>query len=401
MTPKVAIIAIGSEVASGEILNTNASWLAANLDACGIEVLLHLAVPDERTAISDALDFATARANFILTIGGLGPTTDDFTRDVITEWAELKTFFDQPSWDRIAERFQNMGRAAPESNRQQCFFPQGSRILLNSQGSANGFSLTVRNAQITVLPGPPRELQGIWNDHLQKEFQDLALESGKPGLHTWACLGVPESTLAEQVETIMKGSQLLLGYRASAPIVHVKVWVPKGHEEKSRPFLDRLDKALDPVCIARGGADPLMALKANLSTNRTAMNITLHDSITAGILAGRLAELLRPLGIPFSLTSEFLPREAQPRHSEQPRHPEQPRHSEAQPKNPLPSPKDCIDILLRHDAGVPTMTLTSKSQSIKRTYPSDQLPAANDALQINRTRLLLSERVLIDLAALL
>ncbi len=391
MTSKAAIIAIGSEVASGEILNTNASWLAGHLDACGIEVPLHLAVPDNRTAILDALDFAAARANFILTIGGLGPTSDDFTRDIITEWAGLKTFFDQPSWDRIAGRFQNMGRAAPESNRQQCFFPQGSRILLNSQGSANGFSLTVRNAQITVLPGPPRELQAIWNDHLQKEFEALGSESGKPRLRTWACLGVPESTLAEQVETIMKGSQLQLGYRASAPVVHVKVWVPKGSEEQSRPFLDRLDQTLDPVCIARDGADPLMALKAKLSTKGAATHITLHDSITAGILASRLAELLRPMKIPFSLTSDFISPDALPRHSEQPR------HSEAQPKNPLLFPKDPIHIFLRDDAGIPTMTLTSQGKSIDRMYPSDQLPAASDALQINRTRLLLTERVLIDL----
>ncbi len=378
MNLKAAIIAIGSEVVSGEILNTNASWLAENLDASGIEVPVHLAVPDDRTAILDALSFAASRANFILTIGGLGPTTDDFTRDVITEWAGVKTFFDPPSWDRLAERFQKMGRAAPESNRRQCFFPEGSSILFNSQGSANGFSITAHDVQITVLPGPPRELHAIWNDHLQKQFQSLSSESDKPRLHTWACLGVPESSLAEQVETIMKGSDLQLGYRASAPIVHVKVWVPKGLEKKAHPFLNHLDKILDPICIARDGADPLKNLKQNLFSNRTTLNFRLTDSITAGILASRLADLLRPLEIPFSLTSDFISRETQP-------------------KDPLASCKDSLHIFLRNEAGVPTMTLTFQGKSIDRTFSSDQLPAASDALQINRTRLVLAERVLIDL----
>ncbi|NDE13959.1 competence/damage-inducible protein A, partial [bacterium] len=327
MTQTAAIIAIGTEVSSGEIMNSNASWLAARLDSCGIDVILHLAVADDRQSILDALDFASARATHVLTIGGLGPTTDDFTRDVITAWAGLTTSFDEPSWKRIEDRFQKFGRTAPQSNRQQCFFPEGSRILLNSEGSANGFSLRARNTRVTVLPGPPRELQAIWKDHLDEEFHNLGATGTKPRLLTWACLGVPESTLAEQVESIMAGSDLQLGYRASAPMVHVKVWIPKGEEEKSAPFIDKLNKALEPVCVARDGADPLASLKATLSAQRDSLHVTLDDSVTGGLLASRLADLLRPLDIPFSLTSSHRHSDAT-RHSERSEESSLPRHSE-------------------------------------------------------------------------
>ncbi|MEY4630024.1 MAG: hypothetical protein RIQ81_144 [Pseudomonadota bacterium] len=373
MNASAAIIAIGTEVSSGEIINSNASWLAGKLDAAGISVALHLAVPDEESPIQDALGFAAARASHILTIGGLGPTTDDFTRDVIARWSGgLEMDFDPPSWERIAERFQRLGRSAPESNKQQCYFPRGSKILFNSEGSANAFSLSARGVELTALPGPPREMQAIWNDHLAARFSSVGEQSGKPKLHTWACLGVPESTLAEQVEALMKGSGLQLGYRASAPVVHVKVWVPLDCAAQARPFLEKLDQALDAVCIARNGQDPLTNMKEALIRRRTELKLKLFDEVTAGIFAGRLADLLRPQGIPFVMNTF---------------HAVQPRHDQ-------PSEADWLEVALTATTEGTRLTVRNKGRISSSNLPGSVMPAASDALQINRTRLLTTEHAL-------
>lgn len=378
MNATAAIIAIGTEVSSGEIVNSNASWLAGKLDAAGITVALHLAVPDDETAIKDALGFAAARASHVLTIGGLGPTTDDFTRDVIARWAGgLEMDFDPPSWERIAGRFRSLGRTAPESNKQQCYFPRGSKILFNSEGSANGFSLSARGIEATVLPGPPRELQAIWRDHLQAHFSTIGKQAGKPRLHTWACLGVPESTLAEQVEELMKGSGLQLGYRASAPVVHVKVWVPLARTTKSAEYLEKLDQALAPVCVARNGEDPLAKLKKVLSTSREKLKIRLFDEVTAGILASRLADLLRPHSIPFVLTTCHLG----PAHEDQ-------AHDAAWVDLALIATNEGARLTIRHG---------DKIES--KNFPAGFLSAASDSLQMNRTRMLTAEHALLALAA--
>ncbi len=412
--PKAAILAIGTEVTSGEIVNSNASWLAENLESCGINVPLHMAVPDDRVAILDALVFAAARVNFIFTIGGLGPTTDDFTRDVITEWAGLKTDFDAPSWQRIALRFEKLGITAPDSNRQQCFFPKSSRIHLNTHGSANGFSVTTNGVQLTALPGPPRELQGIWNEHLGAEFKVLGNRSAKPRLHTWTCLGVPESTLAEQVEAVMEGSGLQLGYRASAPLVHVKVWVPheipapaapaqdtislKNRRFFSEIYLKKLDAALAPVCVARDGADHLKNLKAKLASHhgRSVILLRLHDNVTDGMLANRLAELLRPLEIPFSMLSNSGILNSNMSDFVIPSAGKDPFLAGARSNSEHGHNSELRIDLISGSEG-PSLHVAWGALADSRTYLSPPLPAASDLLQINRTRLLLTERVLIDL----
>jgi nicotinamide-nucleotide amidase len=374
-----AILAIGTEVSSGEIINSNASWLAANLDACGMDVVLHMAVADDAAAILAALDFCSVRARHILTIGGLGPTTDDFTRDMIAKWAAKEMSFDPPSWERIADRFQKLGRTAPESNKQQCFFPVGSKILFNSEGSANGFSLDHNQTEVTVLPGPPRELHAIWRDHLQAKFSAIGAQGNKPRLHTWACLGVPESTLAEQVETLMEGSGLQLGYRASAPIVHVKVWAPK--EASVKPWLDKLDQALAPVSIAKDGADPLKAFREKLkSAHLAGKKFELYDEVTAGILGARLADLLRPAGISFSITTACAMSDARPdKHEDKPA-------------------DETIELALLATPDGARLTIRYDQKIESKNYPTGPMPAANDALQINRTRMVMAERALIDIA---
>lgn len=365
---KVAIIAIGTEVTSGEILNSNASWLAAQIDTCGFEVVCHLAVPDDSALLKSCFDFLRGRVGHVLTIGGLGPTTDDKTRQSISEWAHQPLAFDDASWSKISERFQRVGQSVPESNKHQCYFPKTAAILDNAHGSANAFRLATPDFTITALPGPPKELQGVWSDHLKDHFTGISIKIGKTlnrtKLLTWTCLGVPESRLAEQVETIMAGSGLAIGYRASVPFVVVKVWAPAAPDDGAQGYLDRLDAALDDICVARNGSDHLEPLKRKLQTLiDSGCELHLTDKLTAGLLGTKILSI--------SGARDYSVR--------------------------LCGADPALEIQLNATLEGPELIVKSETCRARVVYADTKISGAIDDPQLRRQQAVLAERVLIDL----
>ena len=120
----VAILTIGDEVSSGQIINRNSAWLAARLEDLQLTVSLHLTVQDIDSQIIDALHYCGAHASFIVTTGGLGPTRDDLTRHAVASWAGQSLVFHEDSWRRLEAQFSDRQIPLAESNRQQCFFPR-------------------------------------------------------------------------------------------------------------------------------------------------------------------------------------------------------------------------------------------------------------------------------------
>lgn len=374
--PRIAILAIGTEVTTGEILNSNASWLAIKLDACGLEILFHMAIPDDEKTLIASLDFLRSQVSHVLTIGGLGPTTDDKTRTVLADWAGSPLRFDKPSWKRIEDRFRLTGQPAPESNRQQCYFPETAIIIENRHGSANAFQMVMSDLEITALPGPPRELQGIWNDHLETKFRQLGSSAERQTLHTWTCLGIPESKLAEIVEEVMSGSGLQLGYRASVPVVHVKVWSPAKPSKETQLYLDRLNEVLAGFCIARDGIDHLTACRNSLrSITGSGHEILLADTMTGGILGTKLLSICHPVHSTIGM--------------------------KATPDVPIV--EICVQTPLVHQSNnhCPELVIKKNGTEIRKTYPEFEIKPANDTEHLMRQRAILAERILIDLGNLL
>jgi nicotinamide-nucleotide amidase len=217
--------------------------------------VLHLAVPDEREAICDALDFASLRTEWIFTTGGLGPTSDDITREIVAEWTQLPLYFDDGAWDHLAERLRSRGREAKDIHRKQAQFPRGSLIFPNRQGTACGFAIastTKWKGQLIVLPGPPKEIDAIWTDHLQ-EYLRSRIPAKNIFLYTWLCEGRGESEFAEITERIFAESGLRIGYRLIDRRTEVKVWVPKNLETHALPLREQLTAALGSSLVERAG----------------------------------------------------------------------------------------------------------------------------------------------------
>ena len=158
------IIAVGDEVLTGDILNTNAREIAAGLEEAGVHIHRQTVTGDEPAAIRQALAEAFARCDLILTIGGLGPTYDDITRESAAEQMGVSLVRDPETERRIREYFTSTGRELTDNNWRQAMIPQGGEALVNHNGTAPGIWLEQCEKILVQLPGPPRECLPIFRE---------------------------------------------------------------------------------------------------------------------------------------------------------------------------------------------------------------------------------------------
>jgi len=289
--PQVAILAIGTELTSGQVTNRNAPWLAQRLTDLGCDVRIHVAVPDDRPLMTEALQRCLALGvRYIFVTGGLGPTSDDFTREVIGDFAGRKMEWREESWTRIQQRLGSLGVPVAESNRQQCWYPEGSEVFPNDRGTADAFALNVGRARMWVLPGPPLELEGIWERFIDPELQREVPRGEGTKLMTWGCIGKSEAALAEIVEQTLAGSGLAIGYRAHMPYIEIKVWVPQARLVEFQSVLTNLEAVISPWLVVRTGEDVAEMFVSALPLRDP---VTIIDNATMGVLGTRLAPLLK------------------------------------------------------------------------------------------------------------
>jgi molybdenum cofactor synthesis domain-containing protein len=296
LAAKASILAVGTELTTGQITNRNAAWMSERLVNLGIDVVLHETVADDRTAIFRALDRCWETSRLVFVCGGLGPTTDDFTRDVISDWLKRPLEFYEPSWIKIQNRLQKFGIPVAPSNKQQAYYPQGAEVLKNAQGTADGFSCQIERSsekgRMWILPGPPREIEAIWKDNDLNSMicRELPASVEPLKLLTWECLGKSEAELGEITETAVAGSGFQTGYRAHRPYVEVKLWVPQSQVEASQRWISQLDTAIAPWVVAKNGDDLGKQLVTLL---KRADEIDIIDACTAGFLMERLGPIFR------------------------------------------------------------------------------------------------------------
>ncbi|WP_335872865.1 competence/damage-inducible protein A [Bacillus sp. 2205SS5-2] len=157
------IIAIGSELLLGQIVNTNAKYLSNELADIGISVFHHTVVGDNKDRLKNAIEIAESRASLILFTGGLGPTKDDLTKETIADHLGVELEYNEEAMERIQGYYQKVNKTMSENNRKQALILQQSRVLPNDFGMAPGMFYKGKNHQYMLLPGPPRELEPMFN----------------------------------------------------------------------------------------------------------------------------------------------------------------------------------------------------------------------------------------------
>lgn len=163
---KTAILTVGTEILFGQIVNTNAAYISEQLQNLGMDVLYHYSVGDNPKRLKKMLDVAYEDCDMVITTGGLGPTQDDITKEIITEYfgEELVEFPEET--EKIKNHFEKAKYKWSDNNLKQAFFPLNAIVLTNSAGTAPGFLLEKNGKVVVALPGPPNETKSIFNAHV-------------------------------------------------------------------------------------------------------------------------------------------------------------------------------------------------------------------------------------------
>lgn len=160
---KADIISIGDEILNGQTINTNASWMAIELNNIGIQIRHVISISDNKEDIIETIDKSLQKVDFILITGGLGPTSDDLTRDVLAEFFKTKLIFDQKVLDNIERIFSARNREMNQHTKDLAWVPQTAKTLYNDMGTAPGALYHMGNQVVVSMPGVPYEMKSMMN----------------------------------------------------------------------------------------------------------------------------------------------------------------------------------------------------------------------------------------------
>jgi nicotinamide-nucleotide amidase len=223
----VEILATGDELLTGQVVDTNSTWLMDRLWDLGVMVRRKTLVGDDRGDLDAALRETTGRADLVVMSGGLGPTEDDLTAEAVAAALGVPLELHAPSLAAIEERFRRFGRAMTPNNAKQARFPRGAEVIPNRFGTAPGFAVRLGRAELACLPGVPLEYRGLCEEWV---LPRLAARLGDvPAAGLVKLFGVPESHADHAMRPIMDDpahAGVRFGYRAHWPEVHVKWTVP-------------------------------------------------------------------------------------------------------------------------------------------------------------------------------
>jgi len=284
---RVEVLNTGTELLFGSVINTHLSFLGQRLFPLGLRVQRQVTVPDG-DAIRDAILESAARSDLILVTGGLGPTSDDITREIVAELTRRPLRYDDSIFQKIKERFERRGLKLTNRISRQAYVPEGAAVLPNDFGTAPGLYLPARDGipHLFLLPGPPRELQPMVDTYALPIWKRLA---GDHDIHarTYRTTGLGESYIEDRVgDRLLAIPGLELGYCASMGEVDVRIVgsrsaVDSGNEiiqSELAPFIiSTEEKELEEVVVQL-----LTAKHATLATT---------ESCTGGLLANRVTDV--------------------------------------------------------------------------------------------------------------
>lgn len=286
----VALLSIGTELTRGELVNSNAPWLAERLVELGYEVTEMTTVDDDDARIVAALRDLTSRHDVIVSTGGLGPTTDDRTSACVAAALGVPLERDARSLTRIAERFAKYGIVMNPSNEKQADFPQGAAVLDNDHGTAPGFAVQLGGAICFFTPGVPSEMKHLFEERI---LPRLPAPPARIAVRKLRTFGMPESQVNDHLAGLEEEFDVTIGYRASHSEIEVKILARRrgsedANETEARAALveERVAARLGDVVYGRGNTS-LAAVVGELALAR-GLKIALAESCTGGLVSEML-----------------------------------------------------------------------------------------------------------------
>ncbi len=290
---KAEILTIGDEVLRGEIVDSNKSLLSDRLLSLDIETHFHVSVRDDPADMTDAFLRAAERSDVVLVSGGLGPTRDDITSEVLAQAFGRELVLDEEALETIRAFFRGIGREMTENNAKQAWFPESAGVLSNPIGTAPGFVIEERGALFFCLPGVPRELSRMMEEQV---LPRLARRTGAGQVVRARLLrtfGMGESTLDAELEDIAAEGDVTLGFRTAFPENFLRPVARAATAEEAEAKLDRVCQAirerLGPLVYAEG--DQTLPTVVGHLLRGTGQTLAVAESCTGGLIAEQITDV--------------------------------------------------------------------------------------------------------------
>ena len=286
-----AILSIGTELTRGELVDTNAPWLAEQLIALGFEVREKATVEDEIELIVDALQRLAKRAAVVIVTGGLGPTSDDLTAEAAAKAAGQPLFRDPVVLDAIKKKYASFGRVMPDENAKQADRPESASVIPNPVGTAPGFALPLGDATCYFMPGVPREMRHLFRESIVPAIAQKA-ERNTHQVHL-RTFGKTESRVAGLLKGVAEEFGVTLGYRASFPEIEVKIHARAATESDAVRVANEATAAVRQRlgdCIF-GERDDTFADAVGRALRDKGLTVALAESCTGGMAASMLTSV--------------------------------------------------------------------------------------------------------------
>jgi nicotinamide-nucleotide amidase len=296
MIERAVILSTGDEIMTGKVVDTNSNYLADKLVENGVDLVSVMTVGDVPDRLEWAWRTAISMSDVVISTGGIGPTVDDLTTEIVARIAGVKLVRDQASVDHMKRLFSTINRVMPENNLKQADFPEGAEIIPNPLGTAPGFRMPVtlngHKSELIVLPGVPREMKPMMENWVIPWLQKNRGSDKVIAMRIFQTFGMSESALDEAVAGLIKPGEAKVGLRASFPQISLRLTV-EGEAGEAGRTLDDLSRRVHAKIGQFVFAEGETSMEEVVGRLLTARGLTLAaaESCTGGLIGHRLTNV--------------------------------------------------------------------------------------------------------------
>jgi nicotinamide-nucleotide amidase len=289
---RAEIISIGTEILLGEILDTNAQYIAARLPALGIDLYWMTQVGDNLKRLSEAIRRAWERSDLVLATGGLGPTEDDLTREAIAAVLDEPLSVDSDLAAQLRALFASRGIVMPERNVKQATLIASARAIANPHGTAPGWWVEREGRILVAMPGPPVEMERMWEKEVTPRLAKLAT-GGVIVSRTLKTVGIGEGGVDEMVSPLLRSTNPSVAVYAKADGVHLRITAKAASRDEAQRLIAPMEAQARGILgnAIWGADDDTLEAVVGAMLRERGLSVATMESCTGGLLASTITDV--------------------------------------------------------------------------------------------------------------